>query len=534
MEKGFLHLVLHAHLPYVRHPEYDSFLEEHWLFEAISECYVPLLQMLDRLQQDDVQYRLTLSLSPTLMTLLQDDLLQQRYVRYLDQQQQLINHELDRTRQDEQYAAIAAYYHELIGRTRQAYQDSYQGNLLKAFARHEQLGKLKLITTAATHGFLPLLNRSEAAVEWQVATGLDTFEQSFGFTPDTIWLPECAYYQGLENVLKKAGVDYFMLDGHGVLNASPQPISGIHAPVCCENGLVVFGRDAQVCEYVWNAQTGYPGDPAYREFYSDIGQELEPQHLQAFNAQSGDCINTGIKYHSISQPQNRKVYVPHAATEKAHQHAADFVERIQLKVRQLNQNSKPVVNAAFDAELFGHWWFEGPQWLEQVIRLSSTRPELEMISGDDYLQTTAHMQTVQPAASSWGHLGFNQYWLNDNNDWIYPQIYQAFDHIAELVQGVAELSLTSLQQRALNQALRSLLLMQSSDWPFLMTAGTATEFAEKNVTDQLARFNYLYDNLRKNRVNERFLSALEIMDDIFPQLDYKAFYRILLEYQCKD
>ena len=212
MKTGFLNIVLHAHLPYVRHPEHDRFFEEIWFFEALTECYVPLVAMLDRLQADRIGYRLTLSLSPTLITLLQDDLLRERYLDHMKRLQILAGKEIERTRNQPDYHRLAKWYRDWFEDTLRIYRDQYRGDLLAAFKKHQASGKLELITTAATHGYLPLLNTCVTAVKCQINTGLDAFYDAFGFYPDGFWLPECGYYPGLEHHLKEAGIRYFFVD----------------------------------------------------------------------------------------------------------------------------------------------------------------------------------------------------------------------------------------------------------------------------------------------------------------------------------
>ncbi|TAL54988.1 MAG: DUF1957 domain-containing protein, partial [Methylovulum sp.] len=191
MEKGFLSIILHAHLPYVRHPEHDSFFEENWLFEAITECYIPLIGVLDRLQRDKVNYRLTLSLSPTLITMLRDELLQYRYLKHLHKLLELAEKEILRTRNQPEYQQLARLYRRFFLHTLNTYHDQYSCDLLSAFKKHRETGKLELITCAATHGFLPLLSVSETAVRNQVNVGIETFKAYFDFAPAGFWLPEC-------------------------------------------------------------------------------------------------------------------------------------------------------------------------------------------------------------------------------------------------------------------------------------------------------------------------------------------------------
>jgi 1,4-alpha-glucan branching enzyme len=527
MPKGFLNILLHAHLPYVRHPEHSHFFEENWLFEAITECYIPLLTMLDRLQADNICYRLTLSLSPTLISMLQDELLQSRYLTHLNKLIELSSKEIQRTQQQPEYRQLAEWYHQFFEQTLTSYTDRYQGNLLTAFKKHHIQGRVELITCAATHGFLPLLNVNDAAIRTQINVGVQTFTEVFGFTPTGFWLPECGYYPGLEHFLNEAGIRYFFADTHSITHASAPSKNSIYAPISCPNGVAVFARDPESSQQVWSAHEGYPGDFDYREYYSDIGFELESDYLAPYLLEDKTRINTGIKYHRITSKEGAKaIYCPATALAKAQLHAADFIAKKHVQSKHLNSlmPTPPMIVAPFDAELFGHWWFEGPYWLEHVLRLASATPELlSTQTGSDYLAYNFAINQATPSASTWGEDGYYSYWMNESNDWIYPYLHQASTQLEQFVQQLAGLTVSPLQERALNQALRSLLLAQSSDWPFIIKSGTTTDYATKRLTDHLARFNYLYDSVRKGKIDERYLTALEIMDNIFPHINFRDY-----------
>ncbi|KAF3982155.1 MAG: DUF1957 domain-containing protein [Methylococcales symbiont of Hymedesmia sp. n. MRB-2018] len=530
MKKGFLSFILHAHLPYVRHPEHESFFEENWLFEAITECYIPLINVFDRLYKDKVKYRITLSLSPTLITMLGDELLQKRYQNHLQKLIELAEKEIIRTRNNPQNQKLARHYKRFYLNVRDSYKNQYQCDLLSAFKKHYQLGQLELITTAATHGFLPLLNISEAAVCCQIKVGLDTFKEKMGFAPTGFWLPECGYYPGLEKTLEQAGINYFFVDTHGVMNASVQPVNNVYAPIDCGNGVMAFARDPESSQQVWSAGEGYPGNSNYREYYSDIGFELDKNYISPYILNNEKRINTGIKYHQISnKEQDRVLYNPREAQTQIKKDAIDFIQKIQNQIDSVGQiiASTPIIVSPYDAELFGHWWFEGPNWLEQVLRIASEETNtIETVTCSDYLkQQEKHHQAI-PAFSTWGEQGYCSFWLNEENEWIYPFLYKAAEEMEQLVLDFKDITVSARQKRALNQALRSLLLAQSSDWPFIMKSGTTTDYANKRITDQLARFNYLHDCIRRNKINEEYLLALEIMDNIFPNIDFRQYSQI--------
>jgi len=240
---GYLALVLHAHLPYVRHQEHENFLEENWLFEAITETYIPLFLVLENLIEDQIDFRLTISLTPTLASMLLDPLLQSRYLKKLDGTIELAEKEIARTEADPVFRPLALLYHKRLLQVRDAFLNRYRKNLAGAFQRFQQLGKIELAASAATHGYLPLLSVNESAVRAQVGVGVQHYQQVFGEKPKGFWLPECGYYPGVDRILREHGIRYTILETHGVTRADHRPRYGVFAPLFCPSGLAVFGRD---------------------------------------------------------------------------------------------------------------------------------------------------------------------------------------------------------------------------------------------------------------------------------------------------
>src|SRR3989338_8418812 len=324
MEKGLLALVLHAHLPFVRHPEHEYFLEESWLYEAITETYIPLIHVFEGLERDRVPFRITMTLTPTLISMLQDGLLQDRYVRHLDKLIELANKEVERTRFQLAFHDTALFYYWQFAEAKKTF-DRYQRNLVHAFKGFQERGSLEIITCGATHGFLPL-QRTRSTVRAQVLTAAKQYEQVFGRKPLGIWLPECGYFPGVDNILKEAGIRYFFTDTHGILHASPRPKYGVFAPLYCPSGVAAFGRDVESSKQVWSAVEGYPGDYEYREFYRDIGFDLDFHYIKPYIHPDGIRINTGMKYWRITgDSEYKEAYQPEWAREKAAIHAGNFL-----------------------------------------------------------------------------------------------------------------------------------------------------------------------------------------------------------------
>ena len=524
MEKGYLAIILHAHLPYVRHPECELSLEERWLYEAISEAYVPLLLLLERLVEEGGDFRLTFSLTPTLASMLLDPLLQSRYLRRLERLIELADREIHRTRSLPEFNRLARMYFWRLKKIRTAYTDRYKQDLISALQKLQESGKVEIMAGAATHGYLPLLSVNPSAVRAQVRIGMEFYRQLFGRGPKGFWLPECGYYAGVEEVLGEHGVRYTVLETHGITRADPCPRYGVFGPISCPSGVAAFGRDPESSKQVWSSIDGYPGDYDYREFYRDIAFDLDFEYIHPYLHPAGIRTDTGIKYYRITGQGNQKeVYVPKLAARKAELHAGNFMFNREKQVEYLSSimDRKPLVVAPYDAELFGHWWFEGPLWLDSLIRqIASQQKTIRLVTLSEYLEEYPINQVCQPGMSSWGFKGFNEIWLNGKNDWIYPRLHRAADEMESLAQ--KHPGAEGLKKRALNQAARELLLAQASDWAFMMS-GAMAEYGRQRTETHLARFQRLSEEINGPQVDEACLANLESLDNIFPQIDYRVF-----------
>ncbi|MEM8643162.1 MAG: glycoside hydrolase family 57 protein [Cyanobacteria bacterium P01_G01_bin.54] len=532
MAFGYLALVLHAHLPFVRHPESNYVLEEEWLFEAITETYIPLIHIFEGLKRDGIDFALTLTLTPPLLSMLLDPLLQERYDHHLRQLQTLAAQEVERNQHHGHVHYLAEHYVQEFQAVRQTW-ERYQGNLVTAFKQFRDRGNLDIITCGATHGYFPLMKMYPQAVWAQIKVACEHYESIFGAPPKGIWLPECAYYNGVERLLADAGLRYFLTDGHGVVYARPRPRFGTYAPIFTETGVAVFGRDQESSQQVWSSEVGYPGDPEYREFYKDLGWEAEYEYIKPYIMPNGERKNVGIKYHKITNRaaslSEKALYDPYWAKDKAAEHAGNFVFNRDQQVQHLYEimQRPPVIVSPYDAELFGHWWYEGPWFLDQVFRKSwSDQQTYKTVHLSDYLQQEPTQQVCMPAQSSWGFQGFHEFWLNQTNAWIYPHLHKATERMIELSGFEAA---DDLQARALNQAARELLLAQSSDWAFIMRTGTMVPYAERRTRSHLQRFTKLYEDLCARSIDSGWLQKVEQIDNIFPEIDYRAYRAILTE-----
>ncbi|MBM3253067.1 MAG: DUF1957 domain-containing protein [Candidatus Omnitrophica bacterium] len=524
MLKGYLCLVLHSHLPYVRHPEHEDFLEEDWLYEAITETYIPLIKVFNKLTEDKVDFRITMSLSPTLISMLQDELLQSRYIRHIEKLIELADKEVYRTTFLSEFHTLALMYHKRFIDARRIFVDVYKKDLINAFRNLQDAGRLEIITCGATHGYLPLMEVTRPSARAQVFVAAEHYKRVFGRSPKGIWLPECGYNPSDDEILREARIRYFFTDAHGILHGSPRPKYGVYAPIYCKSGVAAFGRDLESSKQVWSAEEGYPGDYYYREFYRDIGFDLEYEYVKPYIHKDGIRINTGIKYYRITGDTDcKEPYIPTRAQEKAAEHAGNFMFNREKQAEFLFDfmHKRPIIVAPYDAELFGHWWYEGPQWLDFLIRkIAYDQKAIRLITASEYLEQYPKNQVITPSMSSWGWKGYNEVWLEGSNDWIYRHLHKASEKMTELVNLYPDSN--GLIRRALNQALRELLLAQSSDWAFIMKTKTVVGYAVRRTKDHMLRFTRLYDGIKSNSIDEAFLSDIEYKDNIFPDIDYRV------------
>jgi 1,4-alpha-glucan branching enzyme len=370
---------------------------------------------------------------------------------------------------------------------------------------------------------LPLLANHAPSLRAQILVARDHYRSCFGRDPRGIWLPECAYVDGVETVLQEANIRWFITDTHGLLHANPKPRYGVFAPIFTPNGIAAFGRDLDSAKQVWSKHEGYPGDANYRDFYRDIGFDLDLDYVRPYMPAPDKRGFTGIKYFRITgDSPEKQVYHRAVALQTAAGHAQHFLEARVAQIERLAgiMDRPPLVLSPYDAELFGHWWYEGPEFLDYFVRKAYYDQNVfSLTTPEDYLKEFPSNQVAKPGASSWGEEGYWRVWLNETNEWIYPHLQVAQERMTKLARSFPKPNL--LQERALKQAARELLLAQSSDWPFILRTGTSPDYARKRVKDHLFRFIALHDQLASKGVDETWLKQIEARDNLFPGVNYR-------------
>lgn len=534
---GCFILLLHAHLPYVRHPEHAYSLEEHWLFEAIRETYIPLVDMLECMADDGISPRLTLSVSPPLAEMLNDELLRSRFARYMDNLMELAEREIKRTRRSP-FEHVASFYAGKFREARRLYLDRYGRDLIARFRRLQDEGHIEITATSATHAFLPAFARYPETVKRQVEVGVRSYTRNFGRPPSGFWLPECGYFRGLESVLRDMGIRYFFLESHGLIHGRPRPRYSVYRPVRSPSGPAVFGRDFTSSRQVWCASYGYPGDPFYRDFYRDIGFDLSPGYVGRITRMGAIRTFTGMKYYRVTDKTDSKLpYDRAAAIGRTAEHAAHFIRSRKADFDRLGTlMAHPVILSAFDAELFGHWWFEGVDWLDTVLRNVHSERYFNIMTPAGYLDVYFERGVPGPpvrlAPSSWGEGGYGSVWISERNHRLYRPLHKAAERMQGMLREVCSRGAGPrgggpLVRRAVNQAERELLLAQASDWFFLMDKARASEYAEGRVKGHIGNFELLSSMIRQGSIDETRLTMMETGNGAFSWLEAAEDYRPL-------
>jgi 1,4-alpha-glucan branching enzyme len=560
---GAFTFVLHSHIPYARLAGRWPHGEE-WIHEAASETYIPLLSTLYDLAQDGIDFHLTIGITPVLAEQLADPDVINHFDQYLDDKIAAAKRDMAYFEAPEtanpHLRYLAEWYKHRFEKVKSDFDSRFNRDIIGAFRRLQDDGSIEIVTSAATHGYLPLLSR-DSSINGQFQTGLRSYERMFGRRPTGIWLPECAYRPayiteagekrpGLETFLQENGLKVFFSETHAITGGSPvgvaagdvigpygsikrryvipptmiasspyrpattyeayyvsQTIAGANAEQ--HSGVAVIGRNNRTGQQVWSADIGYPGDFDYREFHKKAGTS----GLQYWRV-SGEEVGLGEKDY----------YHPDWAADKVDQHAEHFAHLVHDLLREYHTQSGGqfgVIASNYDTELFGHWWFEGVTWLGKVLRLLASSTEIQLTTASRYIEQHPPTQVLNLPESSWGSNGSHFTWDNADTHWMWTPIHECENRMEKLIARYTTPS--DDEQAALSQLARELLLLESSDWPFLVTTGQAREYAIRRFSQHVERFDKLANSLEAGRPDRALTEEYWELDKLFPDIDYRWF-----------
>ncbi len=499
-------LVLHAHLPYVKIPGLRFPLQELWLYQNLAECYLPFLLFMRGLRSRGGAPRLSLSLSPTLLAMMNEDYFKERFSGYLGVLLRLLELVYEKySKADRGLAPPAEFLRNEIIRV-QRFFEAIRGDVIGEFRSCSGDG-LSLITCCATHALLPAFRFEESLVGLQIETGLRRFEELLGFRPVGFWLPEMGYYARLDEILVDHGLRYTFLNARGVLHAAEMPRDAGFLPSVTGAGLHVFPRDLTLSNAVWSRAGGYPGDARYREFHFDYVYSLPDEELAAAGIER---IPFGLKLYRITGGDAPKEYYdPEQARRIVRLHAADFLDKVRERAALLEGliDGPPVFTLPFDMELFGHWWYEGIDFLAELMRGIASCDDLEWAAPEQFLGA-GEPAAVSPAESSWGRDGYFETWLNPECLYAYPQIGQLYRRLAAACSG-------DYRGRAAACALRELFLAQSSDWAFFVSWDNFRDYGKARLAEHLEAAGRIIEGMESGAVNEEYIARRECLYPLF-------------------
>ena len=525
-------LVLHTHLPYVlQHGRWPHGSD--WLMEAVTESYLPLIDSLERLRRDRVDAPATLGVTPVVASQLRDPAFSDELHAFIEQRLEACDEaerELAAAGDDRSIAVVRHWRRWYLQRASQF--DDLDDGIVGALRSLEKDGCCELMSSAATHGFLPLLARDES-IRLQLLAGRDEHERLFGRAPAGCWLPECAYRPrgawaplpgmtprfraGIETALEEAHYRYMVVDAH--LARAGEPLELYAAlrtanPVRAESspyGDYVVGtgrgavhalvRDPVATRQVWSRDGGYPGGAAYLEFH----KIRFPGGLQLWEI-TGPGVDLGDK----------QLYEPDRGSGLAHDHARHFAGVLRAIAQRETPARGRVIVAPFDTELFGHWWFEGPAFLEETYRALQGGSDVRPVTASAHLRGIASATPLALVQGSWGANGDFSFWLNSRTEWIWRRTWQ----LEERFWNAAPSALEGADTRPIiAQAARELLLAQASDWAFMISAGEVPDYGDRRFrlhADGVEQLLNLLEHGEPAAVSAPRVEELRERDGLFP------------------
>lgn len=504
--------------------------ENEILFNAISETYIPLLNLINKFEEEKLPVKFAMVLSPQLCALLDDAQLQQKYIEYLEGKIALAEKEVARNKNKEELKNLSQEYLEKARQTLFDYTSTYGQKLVSAFHKAAKKGLIELTATSATYSYLPHYADLTEALNAQIETGLLSQRYYFGEVSEGFYLPHLGYANGLDKVLRSYGINYTIVEAKSFLFSNDRPVNGIFTPMRTDNSLVLFARDPDTPEDI-TGDEGYALNPIYRCQSRDIGYQLPLEDLEPMVGKENSRIATGLKYWTNEAEDDvdsdeGPYYDSHTATEQAKKDALDFYQKKEaklLKAAELVKGQDVDLVLTIPAEILGQSWYEGMTFLEEVLRLTVMGGKLELAFCKDLISEQFSLSKFTPYPCSAAGEGYGEDLLDDSNKWMFRYIRKATERMIDLTERFpAE---TGLKERLLNLGTKEVLLAQSSDWPLMLAHQQLPDFAEQMFTKNIISFTNVFDALASNTVSTEWLTNLEKEHSLFPWINYKIFSR---------
>lgn len=563
MESGRYVLILHTHLPWIlHHGERPHGVD--WLNEAVAECYLPLLNVFNEFLEQGILPKVSLDISPVLCEQLEHPDFPTIFENYcIEKINSAQKDKLNFTRwgYDSHHIYLTDFWKKWYESRLYDFKVKYNGSVISEFRKLQDAGAIEVLTCAATHSYLPLLG-DDRSVELQIKLAVKNYKKHFSREPRGIWLPECAYRPsyvwhtlipvepyhtprlrpGIEQILAKYGIKYFIGDQNLLERARPLGafvdinreklvpfesvpdkekrfdliplrLFNIASNERIEYGTAIgFFRNTQMSMQVWSGEIGYPAEPDYLDFHK--------RHLDSY-----------LRYWRVTDKKAdmmyKSLYHPDWTEKKIDLQSNHFIHHIENTLNWYHNQTgyKGTLCTPFDTELFGHWWFEGPEFIRALIRGLNFSPYVRMATCSEEIFRLDPKEVIAIPEGSWGVNNNHDVWSNPDTYWTWEAIYNDEKRLSDFYAKCNLNELSPIGQRLLKQTLREFLLLQASDWQFLIYTKSARDYAEQRFWFHNSDFNQLMKILEKFQETKQFsnedllfLEELENRDSLFDEL----------------
>lgn len=566
MHSGNYILILHTHLPWVlHHGTWPHGID--WLNEAVTECYIPLLNIFNSLMDEGIYPKVTLDISPVLCEELEHPDFKQGFIDYCNEKIKAAGDDEKQFKAwgwDDHHIYLTQYWQEWYTARKSDFLEKYNSSIIGALKKLQNEGAIEIMTCGATHGYLPLLG-TDKSINLQVKAAVENYKKHFGHKPRGMWLPECAYRPsynwksllpiypfhierlrpGIEQFLARNGIEYFVTDQDLLQRSTPigiytdihleqflpinspafsyKPWSFTKSPLDLYNisssekieygTAVAFTRHRDISMQVWSGEVGYPGESNYLDFHK--------KHMVS-----------RLRYWRVTDNKAdmmyKLLYHPDWTQEKIDLQTNHFIHHIE---NTLNWNKRTTgkfgtLCTPFDTELFGHWWFEGPEFIKSVLKGLHHSPYVKAATASEQLIREKPLETISIPEGSWGRNNNHDVWSNNETKWTYELMYNDENRLLAIYDKYPPAGMNAMMRRIITQALRELMLLQSSDWQFLIFTHSARDYAEQRFSFHHSDFNRLCDLAEKYSENglfdaqdELYLKETETRNNPFPELE---------------
>lgn len=525
MSSKNLIFLINCHTPYIRHQvqEGEVLAQNDVLFSSISNTYLPLLKMFEKLKNGNIKFKIAMTLSPVLCTLLEDEEIQSQYISFLDRSIALGEAELERTKDDPELNCVVRREYEKVIGNKKAFIEDYGKRLVPAFLNLSEEGYVELVGTCGTYAFLPLLKDNEESVNAQIESGLISHKYFFGKAPSGFFLPENGYFPGLEKNLRSYGVDYTILSSQSVLFSDLPPENGIFTPCRTSNAVGVFTENSSFSSFVDEIKE----NSVYKDVSSDIGFELPLENLRCVLDYGVPRFALGYKYWENSGNDKKTLYSLEKALKQVDKDAALFLDSQKSVLDEAEKNIKSgriCSVCQIDSKILGCEWEEGVAWLESVLRLNSlSENPLEITSFSDNLDDVFKVQRITPVEASSNGMGYGEDFLESSNDFMIRYVKKASDRMTDIAERFP--SEASLKGRLLNLGAKEVLLAQSCEWAEMLNKRHHSEYVRSQFTYFIMSFTKVFDALGSKQVSSEWLTKLENEHTLFPWMNFRIFMK---------